>query len=487
MTIKNAPPETVTPGTSADPKLSGRLGVADIVFTVLAYNAPMSVFVGFITVIIGYGNGLGAPVTYLAAGGLMLLFAVGFTAMSKHLPNPGAFYAYIKAGLGRPLGLGSSFVAVVSYYFILLGGYAFGGIGVQALVRDVFGGPDVPWWVWTMMLMTIAGTLGYFNIRLSAKVLMIFMAAEVVLIVAYDLVVFGQGGAEGISFAPFLPENIFSGTIGLAVLFGVVCFAGFEATAIFREEARDPEKTIPRATYVAIITMGVIYALTTWAIITGVGASTVVDAAAADPTGTALGSVGQYLGKIGTDIVTILLVTSIFAANLATHNVVTRYTYSLAVDGIFPKVLARVHRRHVSPFAASLVTSLLSVVFLLILVAMQLDGTAIYAVLVGIGGYALILLLLLTSVAVIVYFWRRPELQLSTWRRLVAPTLATVGLLIALYLASSNVAVMIGGDQTLANVLMGTFYGCLALGIVVALILRQVKPSVYNRIGRSEG
>lgn len=472
--------------TSKPTRLSGRLGTADIVFTVLAFNAPMSVFVGYLTVIIGYGNGLGAPVTYIAAAALMLLFAVGFTAMSRHLPNPGAFYAYITAGLGRPAGLGASFLAIVSYYFILLGGYALGGVGLESLVRDVFGGPDLPWWVWVLVLMALAGTLGFFNINLSAKILTVFMAAEVVLIVVFDTVAFATGGVEGISAAPFDPANVFSGNIGLAVLFGIVCFSGFEATAVFREEARDPEKTIPRATYIAIISMGLIYAISTWAIITAVGASNVVEASAADPAGTSLAAVGAYLGKLGLDVVTILLVTSVFAANIATHNVTTRYTYSLAVDGVFPKRLSTVHPRFVSPYFASLVTSIISIAFLLVLVAMNLDGNSIYAVLVGIGGYALIMLLLLTSVAVIAYFWTRPELAQSTWRRIVAPTAAAIGLLVALYLASTNVADMIGGDQVLANVLMGVFYVSFLIGLVTALILKRTKPQIYARIGRSE-
>ena len=471
---------------STPKRLTGRLGTADIVFTVLAFNAPMAVFVGYLTVIIGYGNGLGAPVTYVAAAALMLLFAVGFTAMSRHLPNPGAFYAYITAGLGRPLGLGSSFLAIVSYYFILLGGYALGGVGLESLVRDVFGGPDLAWWFWVLVLMALAGTLGYFNIKLSARVLTIFMAAEVVLIVAFDTVAFANGGPEGITLLPFAPSNIFSGTIGLAVLFGIVCFSGFEATAVFREEARNPERTIPRATYIAIISMGLIYAISTWAVIVAVGPSGVIEASAADPAGTTLGAVGMYLGKLGADIVTILLVTSVFAANIATHNVTTRYTYSLAVDRIFPARLAAVHRRFVSPHVASIVTSILSVAFLAVLVAMKLEGTAIYAVLVGIGGYALIMLLLLTSVAVIRYFWVRPELQQSLWRRLIAPVAAALGLLVALYLASTNVATMIGGDQVLANVLMGLFYVSVVVGIVVALILKKSRPAIYARIGRSE-
>ncbi|BCW45065.1 hypothetical protein StoSoilB5_22490 [Arthrobacter sp. StoSoilB5] len=105
-------------------------------------------------------NQLGAPTAYLAAGALILVFAVGFTSMGRHLPNPGAFYACITAGLGKPLGLGASFLAVVSYFFILVGGYAFGGISLEALVTDVLGGPEVPWWAYTLQLMTIFGTLG---------------------------------------------------------------------------------------------------------------------------------------------------------------------------------------------------------------------------------------------------------------------------------------------------------------------------------------
>lgn len=477
--------EAVT-AADAPQRLKGRLGTLDIVFTVLAFNAPMSVFIGYLTVIIGVGNGLGAPITYFACGALLLLFSVGFTAMSRNLRNPGAFYAYITAGIGRPVGLGSSFVAVISYYFILLGGYALGGVGLEAFVRDVLHGPDLPWWFWVAVLMIAAGALGYFNINISAKVLMLFMAAEVVLIFVYDAVVFASGGHSGFTFAPLGPSNIFSGNIGIALLFGIVCYSGFEATAVFREEARNPERTIPRATYIAVIFLALAYGLSTWAIIVGVGPHTVVEASAADPTGTAIASVERYLGKVGSDAVTVLLVTSVFAANLATHNVTARYTYSLAVDGIFPKFLSKVHNKHVSPFAASLVTSGIAAVFLVVLVLLGLKGTIIYAVLIGIGGYSLIMLLVLTCASVIGYFWLRPEIRLSYWKRLIAPSLATLGLLAALYLATIHVADMIGGDQLVANVIMLVFYVALALGIIVALVLRKKKPQIYARIGRSK-
>lgn len=485
----HVPPVVTAPQTdagAAEPRLSGHMGVFDIVFTVLAFNAPMSVFVGFITVIVGFGNGLGAPVTYLGCGVLMAIFAVGFATMSRRLPNPGAFYAYITAGLGRPLGLGAAFVALVSYLFILIGGYAFGGIAWQALVRDVFGGPELPWYLYTGLAMAVVGVLGYFRIQLSARILMAFMCCEVIAMVAYDLVVFAQGGADGINVRSFEPANVASGSVGLAVLFGIVCFSGFEATAIFREEAREPERTIPRATYLAVGVLAVLYAVTSWAMILGIGAADVVAQSAADPTGTAMATATQYLGKLGIDVINVLLCTSIFAANLATHNVTTRYLYSLSVDRIFPRFLSVVHRTEISPHRASVTTTAISFVSLLACIVFKGEGGTLYAVLVGIGGYSLIMLLLLTSASVIAFFRNEGGHGANPWKTLVAPAVACAGLLVAFVLATQNVALMIGGNEGLADLLVGLFFGLLVLGAVVALVLRRTSPEIYQRIGRQD-
>lgn len=487
--ITPSPSTAIDPETSAPARLKGHMGVLDIVFSVLAFNAPMSVFVGFITVIIGFGNGIGTPLVFIATGILMLLFAVGFTTMSRDLPNPGAFYAYITAGLGRPVGLGSAFVALVSYVFILVGGYCFGGISWQSLIHDRFGGPDIPWWVYTLATVIVVSILGYFHINLSAKVLMIFMILESIVMVAYDVIVIARGGDGGtapLSLAPLNPANAFGGSIGLAIIFGVVCFSGFEATAVFREEARTPEKTVPRATYAAIIFLMVLYALTAWAMINGIGVEHAVKASAADPTGAAFATAEVYLSKIGVDVVNLLLCTSIFAANLAAHNVSTRYIYSLSVDRIFPGVLASVHKKQMSPHRASTLVSAITVVSIGICVALNGNPSTLYATLVGIGGYALILLLLLTSIGIVVYFRRKPGIKARIAKTVVAPVLAVIGLAVAFVIATQNVDVMIGGSVALAIALVALFFVLLAAGIAVALILKRFRPSVYARIGRQD-
>lgn len=464
--------------------LKGRLGTFEIVFTVLAFNAPLSVFVGFLPVVIGYGNQLGAPVAFVATGSLLLLFSVGYTAMARRFTNPGGFYAYVTAGLGKPLGLGAAGVAVLTYLFLLTGSYAYGGLTMTALVQDVFGGPAVPWWIYSVLLLVVVAVLGYFNVSLSAKVLAVTMILEVLVIAVFDAVVIFGGGESGLTSAPFLAENILSGSVGLAILFGIISMGGFEATAIFREEARDPERTIPRATYIAVAMLAGMYAVTSYALIVAIGPANVVEATAGDPTTTTLGSIGTYLGVVMQDIVTVLLCTSVFAALLAIHNVSARYVYSLSVDKVLPASVGVAHKRHGSPYRASLVASVVTLVLMVALSLLGVGPATLYANLVGIGGYGFLLLMFLTSLAVIRYFRSNNQFTLGAWQSVIAPVLAAAGLLVGIGLASANIEVLIGGSSTLAVCLLVLFYGSIVGGVVVALRLRRSRPDVYTRIGR---
>ena len=52
----------------------------------------------------------------------------------------------------------------------------------------------------------------------------------------------------------------------MSLVFVVSAFIGFEATAIFGEEARDKSRTIPLATYAAVALIALFYAFATWTI-----------------------------------------------------------------------------------------------------------------------------------------------------------------------------------------------------------------------------
>ena len=75
------------------------VGVRDLVFFVLSAAAPLTVMAGFAAIAFLVG-GVVAPAGFLIAGVVFAVFAVGFTAMSRHLRGSGAFYVYIRRGLG---------------------------------------------------------------------------------------------------------------------------------------------------------------------------------------------------------------------------------------------------------------------------------------------------------------------------------------------------------------------------------------------------
>ena len=80
------------------------IGMWQIVFFVIAAAAPLTGMLGVIPVAIRLGNGAGVPGAFVAAGLILLVFSVGYAAMSRHVVNAGAFYAYLAQGLGRSFG-----------------------------------------------------------------------------------------------------------------------------------------------------------------------------------------------------------------------------------------------------------------------------------------------------------------------------------------------------------------------------------------------
>ncbi|MET4538654.1 amino acid transporter [Arthrobacter bambusae] len=465
------------------PGLVGHLGTADLVLAALAFAGPLAGTAGYITIIIAAGNGIGAPGTFIATMAVLLLFSVGYGAMTRSVPNPGAFYAYITAGLGRRMGLGSSFLILASYIAIGVGFYGFAGLGVQGFVLS-HGGPDIPWWVYSLMFWVVVGTLAYFRVDVSAKVLGILLVLEVLVVIVFDIVVFSQGGATGISLEPFTPAAFTSGHLGIALVFGVALFTGFEATAIYREETRDPNKTIPRATKITVLLIGIFYTITAWALITGLGTSDALTKASEDPAGAFFAVALQFGGPILADAANLLLVTSILAAHLAIQNVTTRYTWSLAVDGILPRALGKAHPRFRSPHRASLTVSFTYLILTGLLVVVGLNAAEIYAWFAGAAAFTIMVAMTLTSLAAVFYFRKNPEQGLSQWKSFIAPSLAFLALAVMVVLSIINFPSLIGGSQLLANIMLLSSLLVFVIGVVTAEVLRRKNPNVYQRIGR---
>lgn len=478
---------TESTGTTPPLKLSGKLGVGAIVFMVVAAASPLTVIAGSVPLGILLGNGVGFPALFAMSAVVLLLFSVGLAAMTRVVPKPGGFFTFVGYGLGRPAGLATAYLALLTYTTVQVAVYGYLGFVLSGTITSL-GGPDIAWWLYSLAAIGIAGILGYRHIDLSSKVLGALLIGEIAIVLAIVLsVVFGGNAPEGLSIEPFTPLNIFSGNPGVGLMFAMAAFIGFESTVIFRDEARTPNRTIPRATYTAVIGIGIFYTLGSWAIVMGTGPSQAVAVAAENPGAMVINTALTYLGPVGQFVINVLLITSLFACSLSFHNVVSRYQYSMANAKLFPGRLAAVHPKHFSPHVSSLTQTFTAGILILLFALLSLDPVLqVFTWFSGIATLAIAVLMALTSLAVIVYFAKK-KTDTRLWNTVIAPVLGLLGLAAAALIIAANFPMLVGDVDAegvpvfgiLSMVLMGTIPVVALIGYVQAQVLRKKDPEAY--------
>lgn len=473
-------------GDRAPERLSGRLGVRSLMLTVLAFSAPIAVVAGFIPFTIAYG-GEGATFAFVVTTVLLLLFAVGYVTMAKRIPKPGSFYAFVSAGMGKVTGLGAAFLAVVSYVLMLGGVSVFIGLTTTELISSLRG-PATPWWLWSIIAWAIISILCYFHIEVSAKILSVAMVLEVAIAMVLNVaVVLHGGGPDGFSAIPFSPLALGQGDVGVAMLFAIMVFLGFEATAVFRDEVRNPDRTIPRATYGAVLFVGVLYTMSCYLLTTAYG-SGAVEAATNDPKAMFPAAIGQLVAPFFTQLTFMFIITSELAAGISVHNVVSRYIYNLGCDRALPGYVAQVHRRHRSPARASMVTAAVVALILLPLGLTNPKGVGLDAQLFGLATVGILTLMALVSVSVIAWFARTGVGAGENWFKcFAAPAAAAVALGSTVVFAALHFDLVVGGTPGQNLVLLAVLAISIVVGAGFAVYLRATRPRVYAGLGRTAG
>lgn len=473
---------------TSEPTPDGRLarnsvGIAHIVFFVVAAAAPLTAVVGATPPAFAFGNGAGVPGAFVLAGLLYLIFSVGFTTMSRHIGGAGAFYTYITQGIGKPVGVGGAFMALLTYSSVQIAVYGLLGLFTEGAVAGL--GLDLPWWVWSLAFLMVVHFSGQRNIAFSGAILGVCMLAEIVILLLLDVgIVLAGGGPEGLSFTSFAPATVFTPALGVTLVFVVGSFIGFEATAIFGEETEHPEKTIPRATYVSVLLIAVFYAFSTWAIAQHYGPSKVQEVATGALDTFYFDAAAKVLGGWSATTMNVLLITSLFACVLSFHNTLNRYFFALGREGLAFKALGKVHVVHGSPYVAGMLQSATAAI---IIAAFAIAGQDPFAVVFSYMSALTVIGILsvqaLVCVAIILFF-RKDKRGHGAWQTVIAPALALIGLIGALLLVVSNLELLAGAS----NIVVDSFPVLVALtgvgGIVFALRIKKSDPARYEALGK---
>ncbi|WP_442965012.1 APC family permease [Pseudomonas sp. JH-2] len=463
----------------------GALGVGFIIFFVVSAASPLSVIAGGFPIGIMLGNGAGTPALLVLTLLVLLAFSVGYTSMARHVTNAGGFYAFSSRGLGGLAGGAAGVLAMFAYNILQVGLYGmFGGV-VAGTMASVFG-VELPWWCYSLLAMTSIAVLGYRQIDLSARVLSIIVVAEYLAILTLDFAILKSGGDAGVNLDSFKSEHVFSGTPSIGLLFCFAAFIGFEATTIYGEEARDPQRSIPVATYASVLLIGCFYTLSIWSMVVGVGADKIVATlqALGDPTTFIYGMSDHFVGPELTKVIRVLFMVSIYAGLLAFHNSAARYFYAIGRDGLLHRMLGTTHRIHQSPHMGSALQSLIAAVVVLIFAAMDADPILqLFAWFSSLATLCLILLMALTSAAVFAYFWRHPEIPLGLWRGRILPAFSCLALLFVLAIAVIHFDVLTGSSKALSYALCAVIPVALVAGVLLAARLRRISPERFQALG----
>jgi amino acid transporter len=463
----------------------GVLGVGFITFFVVSAAGPLVAIAGGVPVAMLLGNGAGIPATFLTVLAILLIFSAGYTSMARYVTNAGAFYAFTTRGLGGTLGGAAAIIAIVAYNTMQIGIYGMFGAASSGLLQSLFG-VHLPWWLYSYAAMAVIAVLGYRQIDLSAKVLGGLVVAEYVGVLILDLAIIKFGGAAGLSGTSFTPHVFTSGSPSIGLLFCFAAFIGFEATTIYAEEAIDPERTVPRATYFSVLLIGGFYALSSWCVVTGIGAAKVVSTirGLSDPTLLLFNLSDHYVGGWLTTLLRILFVTSVFAGLMAFHNSVARYFYAMGRDGLLPSRLGKTHAIHQSPHIGSVLQTLLAASVVFIFAVSGGDPVlTLFSWLTNVGTLGVIVLMALVSFAVPAFFLKNPTLAYGALRSILAPIVAGIAFVVIAILAFIHFDVLTGASHMLAVVLPALVLLAALIGAFLAQRLRRADPERFARLG----
>jgi amino acid transporter len=459
-------------GSDASPPVGtlgqGKLGVPSISALVISAVAPISVLAAAVPVIFAI-QGAGTPAIFVIAGVLYAIFAVGYVAMSRHMVNAGGFVAYIDRAFGKKAATAMAYVTVLFYFAAIISFYAISG----AVAADILGIFD-QYKIITFAFLILVAIVGLTGVQLNARVLLILLAVEAVTIIVLDVALAIQGGPDGFTFAGFDPGIVFGAGFGIALLLAMVCFSGLEATVVFSEEAKNPRRTIPRAVYLSLAVVIVVYAVSAWLMTVQVG----IQAASIAPE-----QIGSFffdvayaaLGEGFATYLSYLVILSFLALFIGFQNLITRYVFALGRAGALPQGLGKTNGRG-TPVVASLVVSITIAIILGIFTFGGADPfTVTYAWLVGLGTVGLLISLCAVSVSVIVFFGRT-KLETNVWTTKIAPLVSGVGLLAVLVLALTNYEIL-GSTPESARLLL--------ILIPIAAILGWIVAEYRIRSGKS--
>jgi amino acid transporter len=382
-------------------------------------------------VFIASESGFASPFSMVIGMVFSLCLAVIIGEFARKLPAAGSFYNYLTHAFGPKVGFVTGVMLFGAYVLLLPFQMSFFGTFVSNYLAGQ--GVHIAWQWFAAALIVFTVVLTVVGLTPSLRAGLVFLGFEILVFGIVALVILVNGGAHGLSLKPFDPSNSALGFSGIiyGLVFAIFAFVGFESATTLGEEAREPQKTIPKAVLLTTLAIGAFYTLLMYAGVVGFGL-TAKGLSALQSDSTPFDTLarrfsGSFLGTLSI----IAVMTSFIALNIVTVIAASRMIYSMGRDRLLPRWFDHVNRRG-APDRATLAVGAFGVVVVMTLGSIYKPGdlaswAAYIATLFFIAAYALL------GVGVIKYYWEQHRSEFSIWRHLMLPVAGLVGVGIVTY------------------------------------------------------
>jgi amino acid transporter len=325
--------------------------------------------------------GRAVPLAFIFALIGVLLVSYAFVQLTREVNHAGSVYAFAGFTLGPRAGFLAGWALLGTYLAFTVASSAEVGLFFTSFLSST-GIAENGDWIWPALIAAgLIAVIARGDVRRATRSLLTMEGISVALIVILVVIIFVKliggsapsGHAHSFADAFSLPSGTSLDAVATAAVFGFLSFAGFEGAASLGEETDEPRRNIPRAIFLAPLTVGIFYLFVILAQTLGFGTdSGGVNAFAGSSS--PLGDLAKgYVGSGLEDLINLGATLSAFASALGTATAGSRILFALSRDGLgSSSPLARTSPRSGAPTGALALVMTVGVVGL---VVQRLAGT----------------------------------------------------------------------------------------------------------------
>ena len=334
---------------AAPSQLARMLGTADLAFTAIGIVIGSGIFLVPGLVLANAGSNTMLALGVWAAGGLLSFFgALTYAELGAMRPEAGGIYVYIRDAFG-PL---PAFLYGWSAFFVI----ASGALATLAVAFSVYLGQLIPMSPTTSRVVSVGliAVLALLNIRGTRRSVTLQNYTTVIKLaglagLALLLIALGDPRAVVSTASSASPTARGLGAAMISVLWA---YEGWQYVTCLAGEARDPQRTFPRAITLALVGVATLYVVTNIGYVAALGPTAVAESqrVAAD-------ALTASVGPGAAHFVSVLILISILSSTNASVLSPSRIYYAMARDGVFFARLSQVSPRFGTPAFAILAGS----------------------------------------------------------------------------------------------------------------------------------